>query len=352
MRKTKEMQKGITLVALVITVIILLILAGISIMSLTNTGIFQKAQEAKKKTAEAEANQKATLDEYERELIKYGDKLTASDIAKAENKDEIYGKSVEYTPAGVTTDVGWKIFYSDGTNIYLIADNYVERENLPASTKDGVATEHKPNAGDSSYKRSAYFSNVYSDYVGSESILTSLQKLNNSFFEQKFTSTNPNMKSVAYMMDTTAWSGYKDAEGKAEYAIGGPSLEILFESYNQKYKISEANKYKAKATDTTGYVGYQISTDGGTNWDTYITDSFKYLKSNDSLYVISSQLDAYAMVLSTPTASNDGDGLMGVFSDGNICRETPYYTTIGFRPLVCLNSNAILQETNGTYIIQ
>ena len=240
-------------------------------MSLTNTGIFQKAQEAKKKTAEAEANQKATLDEYERELIKYGDKLTASDIAKAENKDEIYGKSVEYTPAG-------------------------------------VATEHKPNAGDSSYKRSAYFSNVYSDYVGSESILTSLQKLNNSFFEQKFTSTNPNMQSVAYMMDTTAWSGYKDAEGKAEYAIGGPSLEILFESYNQKYKISEANKYKAKATDTTGYVGYQIST--------------------------------------------DGDGIMGIFSNGNICRETPYYTTIGFRPLVCLNSNAILQETNGTYIIQ
>lgn len=65
-------NKGITLVALVITIIILLILAGISIMSLTNTGIFGKAQDAKTKSAEAETNQKATLDEYETELNKYG----------------------------------------------------------------------------------------------------------------------------------------------------------------------------------------------------------------------------------------------------------------------------------------
>lgn len=47
MKKTKEM-KGITLVALVITVIILLILATISIQTLTNTGLFGKAKEAKK----------------------------------------------------------------------------------------------------------------------------------------------------------------------------------------------------------------------------------------------------------------------------------------------------------------
>ena len=49
MKKTKR-QNGITLVALVITIIILLILATISIQSLTNTGLFAKAQEAKEKT--------------------------------------------------------------------------------------------------------------------------------------------------------------------------------------------------------------------------------------------------------------------------------------------------------------
>ncbi len=44
----REKNKGITLVALVITIVILLILAGISISTLTNTGIFQKAKDAKK----------------------------------------------------------------------------------------------------------------------------------------------------------------------------------------------------------------------------------------------------------------------------------------------------------------
>lgn len=43
-------QKGITLVALVITIIILLILAGISIASLSNTGLFKNAQKAKEES--------------------------------------------------------------------------------------------------------------------------------------------------------------------------------------------------------------------------------------------------------------------------------------------------------------
>ena len=54
-----------------ITIIILLILATISIQSLTNTGLFQKAQEAKEKTQNAEENQAKTLNEYEDELNKY-----------------------------------------------------------------------------------------------------------------------------------------------------------------------------------------------------------------------------------------------------------------------------------------
>ena len=70
MKKTKR-QNGITLVALVITIIILLILAGITISSLTNTGLFGRAKEAKEKTQAAEVNQAKTLNEYEDELNKY-----------------------------------------------------------------------------------------------------------------------------------------------------------------------------------------------------------------------------------------------------------------------------------------
>ena len=49
-------NKGITLIALVITIIVLLILAGISIAMLTgNNGLLTKANDAKKDTATAEA---------------------------------------------------------------------------------------------------------------------------------------------------------------------------------------------------------------------------------------------------------------------------------------------------------
>ena len=50
MLKTKE-EKGITLIALVITVIVLLILSGVSIAMLTgNNGILTQAQKSKQAT--------------------------------------------------------------------------------------------------------------------------------------------------------------------------------------------------------------------------------------------------------------------------------------------------------------
>ena len=71
MKKILKNTKGITLVALVITIVILLILAGISISALTNTGIFQKAKDAKQKSENAALDQNTKLDEYENEIDKY-----------------------------------------------------------------------------------------------------------------------------------------------------------------------------------------------------------------------------------------------------------------------------------------
>ena len=63
--KLSKDNKGITLVALVITIIILLILAGITIASLTSTGLFAAAQDAKTKTEEKQLEENTTLNEYE-----------------------------------------------------------------------------------------------------------------------------------------------------------------------------------------------------------------------------------------------------------------------------------------------
>lgn len=64
MEKNRE-NKGITLVALIVTIVILLILAGISISTLTNTGIFEKVQEAKRKTEEENKEEQRKIAQME-----------------------------------------------------------------------------------------------------------------------------------------------------------------------------------------------------------------------------------------------------------------------------------------------
>ena len=61
MKKLKE-KRGITLIALVITIIVLLILAGVTIATLTgDNGILQKTSDAKIRTTEAEGLEKIQL---------------------------------------------------------------------------------------------------------------------------------------------------------------------------------------------------------------------------------------------------------------------------------------------------
>ena len=84
----RKVQNGITLIALVITIIVLLILAGISIQTLTSSGLFQKTKEARDKSAEAEENESRTLNEYEKELGSYLSNSNNNDNNNDNNKGE------------------------------------------------------------------------------------------------------------------------------------------------------------------------------------------------------------------------------------------------------------------------
>ena len=85
----RNKDKGITLIALVITIIILLILAGISISALTNQGLFKNAKAAQNATEKAEKEQGQRLNEYEDEINKY------LGNSKDESKDDTKGTTVE-----------------------------------------------------------------------------------------------------------------------------------------------------------------------------------------------------------------------------------------------------------------
>ena len=134
MKKILKNTKGITLVALVITIIILLILAGISISALTNTGIFQKAKEAKQKSDDAALDQNTKLDEYENEIDKYIPK--ANSLAKAVK----VGDYVAYTPDKLDKSALDKL--KENLNTYSGARNLktysaIGRDNLSLRVIDG-----------------------------------------------------------------------------------------------------------------------------------------------------------------------------------------------------------------------
>ena len=110
----RKENKGITLVALVITIIILLILAGISISTLTNTGIFEKAKDAKEKSEVAEKQQSETLDSYERELNKYtSDNLEENIGVKFEKNTELHDKN----GSKIIVPAGFKVVNTDDLTV-------------------------------------------------------------------------------------------------------------------------------------------------------------------------------------------------------------------------------------------
>ena len=222
---------------------------------------------------------------------------------KATNiKDEaesIYGKYVtNYTAGweyikGVTEETkreSWKIFYADENNIYLIASNYIHYTGMPTIGANTANVTYTENNETKIYLYRGKFSNVKAGYsTGSSKVESSMQYLNANYYEYlastSQTSNKNNMQSVAYMLDTSKWSNYASytKNGVVDWAIGGPSLELLFASYKDKYPSSklvagsvEANK---KTANTIKLAGYKYSTNGGSSW----TIGTTALNNNDSL---------------------------------------------------------------------
>jgi len=241
-------------------------------------------------------------------------------------------------------------FYADSKNIYLIANDYVEREYLPEGNDGTKSTGHKPDNPDNDYERAAILTNILQDYEGSSRITDSkIKALNKEYFKQNFSSTYNNMKAVAYMLDTKAWEGFKDTSGKADYAIGGPTVELLINSYNQKF--NKNLKYRV-----TNSKGYDLSKDNGSTWSNCCT-GFLYLSNDDDLYAIKSGKNARAMWLAS-TSSYDENHLMNVYSwgaeqNGNMSFYS-YYSNVdhGFRPIICLKTGVKIQEFGNSYILK
>lgn len=380
-------ENGITLIAVVITVIVLLILAGITIGSLTtDNSIVEKANDASNKTEIAsleeaidiavikaegkysDVNIQHIIEELKTsKIITNADQVNkntgaiktelgyviegklddyvgffASDIADSEDKGQYYGaivKGYECENSEGVTD--WRIFYADQDNIYLIADNSIDFEYIPKS-KLGKTLEH-----DSVKTKSVAFTSIIDEYEGNKDIQENslAKKWLSQFLKEYPDSKNQSIKAVAFMMDTDVWKVF--AGEKAEYAIAGPTIELFCASYRDThpdvYTVYEVNQngYKVKWNNKSYEPNY------------YITDMPKgeynsiYIKQENLIFWLSSP----PAVLNNCVMRSFGNGTVN--GTGSIDSYYLQRTVAELRPLVCLKSNVKLKKVEeGIYTIK
>lgn len=149
-------QKGITLIALVITIIVLLILAGVSIAMLTdpNNGILTQATRAKNNTSEAEIADRINMALNGAYATILGEeKIQSEEEIKSENglTTEEYNVQTNSVPENPTenvdvivikhikTEKAGKIIYNSATKKYKI-----EKANYPQRTTENTTGNTTP----------------------------------------------------------------------------------------------------------------------------------------------------------------------------------------------------------------
>ena len=124
MKNSKE--KGITLIALVITIIVLLILAGVSIAMLTGqNGILTQAQNAKNETEEAQDKEKISLAVSEAQIGNNGyQKLNTNNLQEAIN-NQFERRKVIVSDNG---DGTFTVSILDKLKDYIISGNTIQED--------------------------------------------------------------------------------------------------------------------------------------------------------------------------------------------------------------------------------
>ena len=255
-------QNGITLIALVVTIVVLIILATVSILAVFgDNGIIARAQTAKDTHEKGKADETNTLDDYASYIGNYldgkggssgdsteeiivtvdgteGIKLTKDNVA------DYLGKVVtNYVPTATTVRIG--------ANTYTVSNNYrlyyVDFEGKYGE-KNGV------------YLKADCTRNNYAlgqDTTESTASNIKIRALNPSLYKDGVTSpdeNNENMRAVTWLTNTSNWDGLKTGasiEDKVNYVVGAPSVEMMMDSYNTKYNLTESTPNTGALTADT-----------------------------------------------------------------------------------------------------
>ena len=324
----------------------LLILAGVALATLTGQGnIIGNAENAVGKYNNSVTSEQQLLNEIEKYLQNYleggsednppQEGITSKEIAN--NPNLYYGEEVNYVPIN-GVPVGWKIFYADDENIYLIADDYVPNAYAP-NAENGTQV----NKGDTDYKI-GFFDIVSKNTYNVADIQQEDERVKKwiNYININFSTTHSAINAIAYLLDTSIWTEFKDKNNKAEYVVGGPTLELLIESYNDTHEIHiNCEMTDADSSDP----GYHVKWSTETNYD-YFRRELTGLDISESLYINdSTNVNAYGYWLAAPSGYSyyGYDYTMFCVGCGGSLISVnigPYYheDNYGFRPVVCLKS--------------
>ena len=283
--------------------------------------------------------------------------ISAQDIKN--NPEGYYGQEVDYTSANGQND--WKIFHSDGTNIYLITGNYVkvtddngniDESKLNPNTKMQIAS------GGKNYRVNWNSSNLPTFDTDVSSDIISKFKINTNVFNinSKKNDTNyPNAQCVSTLLNSSLWSSYIDSsKGNNQTAIGGPTVQLWMDSWNARYPNSSDQLYcdnadekgyfvgsTSKPTQQNGANATKINSKQGDGGELYFANNHRALTDGNNTV-------DYYWIAST-AAHRENVVLLSAFYGGYVCANSNYYyspyasTHGGIRPIVCLTSNLSLK---------
>ena len=248
--------------------------------------------------------------------------VTAKDILNMPKK-YIGGTVINYECEVPEAVEKWKIFYADDTNIFLIADDYIHGVFFP----EGKKGTKMPVVG---YR--SELNCIMSDY---ESFNHVDERLCKHFEYMKYHDKKASwqaLEKLAYLVDTDAWSIFKGE--KAEYAIAGPTIDLLAKSYSLVYPETPIEY-------SVSELGYKIKH----KKDYFSTTAVSDLKPYHFLYYKIEEQKAEAMFV------------IGIFEtyaslmciDYTGCLEGCSFSNrsrFSFRPVVCLKSDVKLNEVS------
>ena len=368
-QKLKE-NKGITLIALVITIIVLLILAGVTIATLTgDNGILNQAGKGKDKTTEAESIERVQVEvagSYGLDGTIDKDQLNKNlgNIAGLKIGESNFGGEniVKELPATVTLN-GYDIGIDANGGVEKIPEIIAKIRANPQAYYGKKVTNYKASDSDTNtYKifyvdKDNYFKGGYNtiylkaDFSGRVTCSTSydasqtlIKRMNplwatkgNTVEAETTTISNPNEQSAAWLCDPSKWTAYCDTD-KANYAIGGPSVEMYVKSYNQTHG-DDALGCQYQTNNAPGYIYKVNDTIQNNGW--YTNDNtLDYSMTYKSMYCGQKGNKTGDWWLASPSAL-DSSRVCIVHGSNADLYHGPYHYSYGVSPLVSLKSSFI-----------